>query len=356
MEHLKNWTNFIEKYQNVLIKNEHDVYYLTKFHSTNMFILIIEGEKFVLTDQRYLEQARKKIPEFVLIDLGNKTQFQNVFKKLSGKTLYVSEDDFTIHAFKFFNSFFKKNKLNISVKAIGFPPFRIIKSKEEIADTKKAIAITDDIFKEIINWIKPGLTELDVYKKIMILTIESVANGESFLPIVAAGINGANPHWHSSNYVIKDSDMITIDMGVFYKQGCSDMTRTIMTGTPNCKQKQIFDLVNKSMELAIAQIKPGVTLENIDKVARDFLKENGYGDDYFTHALGHGIGVDIHEPPTVSPNSKGIIEEGMIFTIEPGIYIPKELGCRLEQDILVTKKGHKVLNKSKVNLEIKDNC
>ncbi len=355
MEHLKNWTNFIEKYPNVLIKNEKDVYYLTKFHSTNMFVLMIQGKKYVLTDQRYFEQASKTLLDFKVIDMGDNTQFQKVFKKLIGQTLYVSENDFTLHAFKVFTNFFKRNNLKINIEAIAFPPFRIIKSEEEIADTEKAIAITDKIFTKICDWIKPGLTELDVFKKIMILTIESDANSESFPPIVAAGKNGSNPHWHASNYVIKENDMITIDMGVFYKRGCSDMTRTIIIGTPSSKQIKLHWIVNEAMELAISQIKPGIALKKLDEIAREFLATNGYGIEFFTHALGHGIGVDIHEPPTVSFNSEDIAEAGMIFTIEPGVYIPKQIGCRLEQDILVTKDGYKILNKSTVALEIKNN-
>ncbi len=362
MEYSAVWTNFVKKYQNVLIKNEHDVYYLTKFHSTNMFVLIIEGKKYALTDQRYLKSAKEKLLDFELVDmgdltrnLGNKVELIKLFKKLAGKTLYVSEDEFTIHAFKILNNFFKNNDLEIEVKTIIFPHFRVIKSKEEIEDTRKAIAISDDIFSKIVSWIKPGFTELDVFKQIMMLTIESDADNESFPPIIAAGINGANPHWHSSDYAIKESDMVTIDMGVFYKRGCSDITRTIIMGTPSSSQKEFYQIIKKAMELSIAGIKPGVALKDVDEIGRKFLADNGYGEDFFTHGLGHGIGIELHEPPTANPKSKEVLEAGMIFTIEPGVYIPNQMGCRLEQDILVTKEGHEILNKSIVKLEIKDN-
>ena len=215
----------------------------------------------------------------------------------------------------------------------------------------EASRINDLAMQDVIDLCKEGLSEKEIAQKLPAIYIKYGADGNSFEPMIAFGKNGADPHHSNDNSHVKECDSIIIDMGCIYKGYCSDMTRTVFFGGITEKQIEVYELVKKANETAEKMIKPGVKLCDIDKCARDIINEGGYGK-YFNHRLGHFIGRDVHEYGDVSASFDIKVEEGMIFSIEPGIYLPNEFGVRIEDLVLVTKDGCQVLNSYSKDIQI----
>ena len=187
-----------------------------------------------------------------------------------------------------------------------------------------------------------GVTEAEIALALEIAVRKRGCAEKSFDFIVASGERGALPHGVASDKIISQSDMVTIDFGGRFNGYYSDETVTCALGEPDDKMREVFDIVLEAHDRAISSIKPGVPLKDIDAAARDYIKECGY-DDYFGHGLGHGVGLEVHEAPRVSPMSKGLTEAGMVFTVEPGIYLPGLGGVRIEDMVVVTADGCRVL-------------
>lgn len=220
---------------------------------------------------------------------------------------------------------------------------RMVKEEEEIRLMKKASLINDEAIKRLVGTIKSEDTELSLSGRLLSIYKELGATDHSFSPIVAFGKNGADPHHGNDHTLLQAGDSIIIDMGCRYEDYCSDMTRTIFYKGVSDKQKEVYEIVKEANLKAQAMIQPGVRLCDIDKVARDHISSHGYGE-YFTHRLGHFIGRDVHEYGDVSSQFDLKVEEGMIFSIEPGIYLPNEFGVRIEDLVVVTKEGCQSLN------------
>lgn len=203
--------------------------------------------------------------------------------------------------------------------------------------------LNDKAMGIIIEKIKIGMSELEVIDILKGIYKEVGAEDFSFSPIIAYQANAANPHHSSNNTKLKEGDCVIIDIGCIKDEYCSDMTRTIFFGEPNEKAKEVYNIVREANERAINGVKPGVKFSDIDALARGYITEKGYGE-YFTHRTGHCIGMSVHEYGDVSAIHNAELKEGMIFSIEPGIYIAGEVGVRIEDLILVTKDGHKNLN------------
>ena len=220
---------------------------------------------------------------------------------------------------------------------------RIIKSEHEVKKIEEAISISDRAFNTVSKKIKEGMTEEEIAwemeKEMRILGAESI----SFDTIVASGINGAKPHHSPTDKKISNGEAITIDMGAKYNGYCSDLTRTIFIGEPDDKFKKIYNIVLRSQLISIETAKEGMTGEEIDNISRDIISDEGYGEN-FGHSLGHGVGLEVHENPGVGPNSKNEILPGMVYTIEPGIYIEGWGGIRIEDMVLMTDNGNKLLS------------
>ncbi len=212
--------------------------------------------------------------------------------------------------------------------------------------------LNDRLFKNVLNKIKVGMTEKEVRSMLLKEFADSDAEGPSFDPIVASGPSGSNPHWTASERKIKSNEMVTIDMGVFYKGFASDMTRTfVVNGKVSSEEEKIWNIVKESMEKSIEAIKPGVKCSDLFNISMEVIEGYGYGK-YFTHSLGHGLGVEVHDYPSLSSKSNAILQPGMVITIEPGIYIPGKYGVRLEVAVLVTDSGYEVLNETPIELYI----
>ena len=218
---------------------------------------------------------------------------------------------------------------------------RISKDEVELEKLRKAAELADYAIQVGCDAIAEGVTEMEILN-----TIESAIKAKgyamSFDTMVLAGEKAASPHGTPGNRKIKKGDLILFDLGVIYEGYCSDITRTIAFGQPNDEQIEIYNAVRRANESAIEAVKPGVRAMDLDKIARDVITDAGYGQ-YFTHRLGHGLGISVHEFPSINGANEFVLNEGTVFTIEPGIYKTDAVGVRIEDDVVVTKDGVEVL-------------
>ena len=228
---------------------------------------------------------------------------------------------------------------------------RMIKDEEEKELMRRASLLNDEACQRVISSISEGKSEKDVAKDLLAIHEELKVDGLSFDPIIAYGANGANPHGTVGDRYVKPGDAIIIDMGGIKDNYCSDMTRTVFWKQPSEKAREIFEIVLEAQKRGVAAVKPGVRFCDIDAACRDYITEKGYGE-FFTHRTGHHIGLECHEYGDISSINETRCEPGMIFSIEPGIYLPGEFGVRIEDLVLVTEDGCEVLNKLNKELVI----
>ncbi len=335
----------MKKIDALIIMNPINVYYLTGFEGAG-YLLITPTQTILYTGFIDKEPAKNAVCDDVII-LKGKLNIGMIktapFKHL--KNIGI-ESSISYAEFMHLQKLLKKKRKRLIPVTGKVEALRLTKSEEEIKLIKKAAEISDEVFGEIQKMIKPGITEREIAIEIDYQLKKKGARRASFEVIVAAGENGALPHAISGDYKIKEGDMITIDMGAQYKGYCSDMTRTFAVGEPSQEMKKIYKIVKEAQERAIEAVKPGIKVRELDKIARDFIKKEGFGK-YFGHSLGHGIGLQVHEAPRVSWLGKGELKENMVITIEPGIYIPGKGGVRIEDMVVVRKEGPEILTKSK---------
>jgi Xaa-Pro aminopeptidase len=319
-----------------------NVRYLTGFTGTDGALLLTKTDSVFFCDSRYTTQASGQVTcEVVeyknkLTDLVDHLS-QNNLKKVGFESSVISVADFNQ---------LKKNS-GVAVEWIpveDFSSLRIIKDEAEIALIEQATQTSALAFDSVLPMIVPGQSESSIALSLEIAIRRQGAEEKSFDFIVASGERGALPHGVASDKIIESTDLVTIDYGCRFNGYCSDETVTLAMGKPAKQLRKIHDIVLKAHDLAIAKIKPGVLLKDIDAVARGYIDKSGYGA-YFGHGLGHGVGLQVHEAPRVSPLSKGLTEVGMVFTVEPGIYLPGLGGVRIEDIIVVTSDGCRILTR-----------
>lgn len=228
---------------------------------------------------------------------------------------------------------------------------RMVKDKDEQELMRKSSLLNDEACSRLIKTIDESKSELDVAKELLTIYEDLGVEGTSFDAIIAYGANGANPHGEPGKRYLKPGDAIIIDMGGIKNSYCSDMTRTVFWKQPSNKAKEVFEIVLAAQKKAVSIVKPGVKFCEIDAACRNYITEKGYGE-FFTHRTGHHIGLECHEYGDISSTNETICEPGMIFSIEPGIYLPGEFGVRIEDLVLVTEDGCEVLNKLNKELVI----
>lgn len=239
---------------------------------------------------------------------------------------------------------------------INIQPFihmqRQIKTRNEIVYAQKAVDIIEKVLADGVKKVKPGMTELELTAELEYLMKIHGALGPSFSTIVLAGEKAALPHGVPGNRKLENGDFLLIDMGVEIAEGyCSDITRTFIIGEASDKQKEIYDIVLKSNQAGIDTIKSGIHLKTIDIEARKVINQSGYGD-YFNNRVGHGLGIEVHEEPSIHENNEQISENGLLFTVEPGIYIPGYGGVRIEDEVNITENEGEVLTSFPKALQI----
>lgn len=329
------------KIDGMIINDSYNRRYLSGFTGSNGYLYISKNKQVLLTDFRYIEQANIQSPEFKVIDIkvGLMEALKEIITEDHSKIIGFEEEVVTYSLYKELKKTLDQQEL-VGLKGV-VEEIRMVKDEEEIENIKQAATIGDEAFKYILDIIKPGKTEKEIAIELEIYMKKKGAQKLSFDTIVASGTQSSLPHAQPSDKVIEKGDFVTMDFGCVYKGYCSDMTRTIVVGKANNEQKKIYDIVLKAQQAALNYIKVGLTGEQVDKVARDIIITEGYGDK-FGHGLGHSLGLFIHEGPRLSLKSKDVLLENMVVTIEPGIYVPKFGGVRIED--LICLKEDRIIN------------
>lgn len=327
----------------ILITNPKDIYYLTGAEFDGFWLLIYNNKTFVVTSNMVKGQVLKhfnKSVEIIVTTLFSDGIIEickrNNIKELAIDTLNTLKSTFDVISKKL-----KKNNIKTFRLLQITKELRGVKSKEELKNIKIACNIVSKTYKEIKDSIQPGMTELDIYFEIIKLFAKYKVE-PSFKTIVASGPNSANPHHISNNRKILKNDIVLIDMGCVYKGYCSDLTRVVFLGKINVQAKKIWTLVKDAHDISLKTVKSGQKCSFIDESVRLVIQKAGFADN-FIHGTGHGVGLDIHEYPSISQKSKDILKEKMVITIEPGIYFKGKFGIRIEDTVLVTKNGYKIL-------------
>ena len=332
--------------QGMIVSNPINVKYLTGIDCEGV-LLITRKENHYITDSRYLEEVHSVVTIDDEIIISNFTDispydYENFFSFCENVGF---EENYITYAM--YKNYLQKYKVNNFEETEGLiEKGRMIKDEEEIAKIQRACEITDDCFNYLQNFIKIGMTEKEIAFEIEKYFIEHGADGTSFETIVASGKNSSKPHAKTTDKKIEVGDTITIDFGCRYKGYCSDMTRTIFAGNIPNKIKPIYDLVLKNQLQTLNDMKEGANMRILSRNVDSDFKLHGYS---LTHALGHGVGLEIHEFPYINSKNDNILKANMMVTNEPGIYLPGEFGVRIEDTVLITKSGCINLTKSDKN-------
>ncbi|MDQ1145087.1 Xaa-Pro aminopeptidase [Bacillus sp. SORGH_AS 510] len=334
----------------MLITSPFNRRYISNFTGSSGVVLISAEKALFITDFRYIEQASKQCEGFEIIKFSGSVpeEVAQQAKKLGIQKLGFEEDFLTYSSFKVYDKEIEAELVPISGV---IEKLRLIKTDAEIKILKVAADIADAAFKHILDFIRPGKTELEVSNELEFFMRRAGATSSSFDTIVASGHRSALPHGVASDKVIETGDFVTLDYGAYYNGYVSDITRTIAVGEPDVKLKEIYDIVFEAQARGMAGIKPGMTGKEADALTRDYITEKGYGE-YFGHSTGHGIGLEVHEGPGLSVKSDIILEPGMVVTCEPGIYIPGLGGVRIEDDTIITDNHNESLTHSTKELII----
>lgn len=329
----------------MLISNFSNIYYYSNFTSEDALLFITCKECFLLTDGRYIAQSKEECSNYEIIII-NKSYSDSLKSLVMNKEIkrLGFEDNLPFNRYKVFNE-----KLEVEMIGFNIESLKNIKDEEEIKKIKKACLIADKCYKHILKFVKVGMKEKQVRNEMLRYMLELGATKESFDIIVASGKRGSMPHGVASDKKIKEGDFITLDFGCVNDFYCSDITRTFVMGEPSKEMKHIYDIVSEAQLKGLEVIKPGIKAKEVDFACRDFIEKMGYGD-YFNHSTGHGLGILVHDSLNIGPRSETILKEGMVFTVEPGIYIEGLGGVRIEDDVVVTKDGFEVLTKSSKKL------
>ncbi len=336
----------------LLVTNAVDIRYLTGFIGDDSWALIpTRGRGIViLSDNRFEEQIKREAPGISarmrkksLADELTRLKQQRGYGELGLQPEYVSL------------SLRKSLSKQLGASALkpiddGLLTQRAVKDPCEITSIKKALSFQQEAFIRLRRWIKPGMTEVEVCAKLEYEMRRLGSDGSSFPSIIAADANAALPHAIPGQKKLRKGGIVLIDWGAKAHGYCSDLTRVLAIGSMSAKMREVYQIVLDAQLAGIDAIRPGVPLARVDAAARRVIAKAGYGKQ-FGHSLGHGIGLDIHEQPTLSARSKGDLEAGQVVTVEPGIYLPGVGGVRIEDDILVTPNGHEVLSDLPKSLE-----
>lgn len=342
------------KLDGLLITGSTNRRYMSGFTGSAGSLFISGNEALLLTDFRYIQQANEEAPDYDIV------RYDDVYATLgqmlstrSGQRIGFEADKVRVSQMESMEKAVSRNGSR-AVEWVGtrdvVEQIRGIKTAVELDLLQKAIDIADDCFEHIVGYMKPGVTEREVAWQMEIFMREQGASALSFPSIVASGVNGALPHARPSDKPLAPGEFVTLDFGCVWEGYNSDMTRTVFVGEPTERDLAVYDLVLTAQKAGVAAVKPGVVAKDVDKVARDIIADAGYGDN-FGHGLGHGIGMDVHEEfPRLSPRGEVVLKPGMVASVEPGVYVPDWGGIRIEDLVVVTEDGVRVLTKSPKHL------
>ena len=322
-----------------------NVTYLSAFTGEESYLLLTGkncgSKNLFITDSRYLDQAALECPEFEIVQYGNPLlslpeTLSMLCRSYGIKILGFEKMHIPYHLYESITTVCHGNPAFLPTEQM-VERLRIIKDEAEISLLRHACACTDMVFAALCDYIRPGLTEKDIEWRMYTLFHELDCDS-SFQPIIASGIRGALPHGAASEKKLSKGEFLTLDFGCQYKGYHADMTRTVHIGPANPEAQKIYQIVLEANQKAEAALCAGICGKLPDDIARSFIAEQGYGAN-FGHSLGHGVGLDIHERPTLSPRSKDILQPDTFVTVEPGIYLSKWGGIRIEDTVRVTAQG-----------------
>lgn len=328
-----------------LVTHPANITYLTEYQSRDSYLLALKPKSIYFTDSRYTAEAKIALKGNCVIKQANGSVFKLIAQTINGLGLtgVGFEERFMPYAeFEKISEFLSPGVKLIPQHSL-VEELRQVKEPKEIKYIREAINITGKAIKFISKALKPGMSELEVVAELERYIRYQGASNTSFDIIVAFGPNCGYPHHLSSARKLKKDDPVMIDMGVEYHGYKCDLTRMFFLDKIKVLAKRIYRVVLEAQERAIKSIAPGKTASEIDAVSRNYIKDNGFGA-YFGHNLGHGVGLEVHEAPYISPKSDLVLKPGMVFTVEPAIYLPQRVGIRIEDMVLVTKRGVEVLS------------
>jgi len=329
----------------VLVTKRVNYMYLSGFTGTAAILFISRERAALLTDFRYVEQAAMQAPDYETVryvtdqygEINRLVESEGI-KRLAFEDCHLS--------YKQYMQYSEKLKVDEFVPLGGMiEELRSVKDETEISLIRKAVDIADEAFSHILGVIRPGITELDIADELERHMKRLGAEGPSFETIVASGKRASMPHGVASEKKIEYGDVVTLDFGAVYKGYCSDITRTVFVGKPGEELEKIYRIVLEANRRGLEAVRNGILAKEADSAAREFIKEAGYGDN-FGHGLGHGVGLEIHEDPTLSFRGDIVLKDGMVVTVEPGIYVADLGGVRIEDVAVVNGDNALVLTKS----------
>lgn len=329
-----------------LITSEVSKRYLTDFGSEDGTLLVTKGGAYFIIDARYFEHTQQQVTDPLCKVILQKELYDQIGELLNQhniRTLYIEDEYMKVAQLSAIKRRFSGITVDTSNRLSDFMcNMRIIKTDEEIACITKAQRIAEAAFTKLLSNMRVGQTEKQIAAYLEFFMLELGSDGKSFDTIAASGVNSACPHAVPTDKPVKEGDFLTLDFGATYKGYHSDMTRTVVFGKPTDEMKNIYNAVWGANTDAIKAVRADISCKLVDNVARSTLDAWGY-EEYFTHGLGHGVGLEIHEAPNVSSRSGTTLKEGMIITIEPGVYIPGKYGVRIEDMCVVTKEGCRII-------------
>lgn len=326
-----------------LVSNPSNIFYLSGFRGHDSALLVTPDTDYIITDFRYEQEAKKAALEFEVSTVSG-----NLYQKIAGLVKHLS-----IKKVGFESNYLTVRQAGILTALLVNKPLpvlgvieklRIVKYSDEIEAIKTSANIAKKVLKRIIKEVKNNSTEKDIAAKIDFLLKKEGADSSAFDTIVASGENASMPHAKPQNKKIALGDAVVLDFGARCDGYSSDLTRTLFVGKISKHLSLLYNIVTVAQKRAISRIRPGVRVSEIDNIARGYITEKGFGD-YFGHATGHSVGIDVHELPSINSKNHTILKEGMVFTVEPGIYIPGIGGVRIEDMVLVNKIGYEVLTR-----------
>jgi Xaa-Pro aminopeptidase len=324
-----------------IITNDKNIYYFTGLWDSNGYLFVSENEAVLFVDFRYGEVAEKTVTSVtVKVFKSFFDDFNAVLENNSISEIYCESKNLTVSEYKTYNSKLCCKVSDSDVLDNIISDMRIIKDEHEFELMKKAQEITEIAYKEILPMLKPNVSEREIANALEHKIKINGAEGASFDLITITGKKTSLPHGVPDDDKISSGDFFTFDIGSTYKGYHSDMTRTVCIGEPTEEMKKVYEVVLTAHNKALSAVKAGIKACEIDKIARDYIYSKGY-EGCFGHSTGHGVGLDIHEAPTVGPKGDVVLKKGMVITVEPGIYLKDKFGVRIEDTVIVTENGCK---------------
>lgn len=330
-----------------LVTDMLNIRYSSGFTGSYAVALVTGDTAFLLTDSRYTQQASEESPDFrlELIEHDWTGPVKGLIERLGLKRVGFEGHSLSHRAWTELSDV----QLTDADDPIG--RLRMVKDESEMSAIREAVRIADQAYKDISSFVEPGMTEHEVATELDCFMRKAGAEKEAFDALVASGPRSALPHGKPTERRISAGELILLDFGAKWHGYHSDITRTVVLGKADSRQREIYDIVLEAQAAGIAAVRPGIAGGEVDAAARKIIENKGYGE-YFGHGLGHGLGLDIHDGRILAKNSEIILQAGMVVTVEPGIYIPGWGGIRIEDDVVVTESGSEVLTTSPRTIEL----